>query len=95
MSSGHDWRNAEVYVICLPAELRPHCVPQKVLANAGVVPAGPALGGRPGTWYQRDLAAGIARSGRRWGWWCGCGRPGFAIAGHLAHSVRATSPGPV
>jgi ribosomal-protein-alanine N-acetyltransferase len=35
---------------------------QKVLARAGFVPAGPAdpadLGGKPGTWYQRDLAAG-------------------------------------
>ena len=35
---------------------------QKVLAKAGFVPAGPAdpadLGGKPGTWYQRDLAAG-------------------------------------
>jgi [ribosomal protein S5]-alanine N-acetyltransferase len=32
---------------------------QKVLAKAGFVPAGPAEpGGRPGTWYQRDLAAG-------------------------------------
>jgi [ribosomal protein S5]-alanine N-acetyltransferase len=31
---------------------------QKVLAKAGFVPAGPAEpGGRPGTWYQRDLAA--------------------------------------
>jgi RimJ/RimL family protein N-acetyltransferase len=31
---------------------------QKVLTNAGFVPAGPAEpGGRPGTWYQRDLAA--------------------------------------
>jgi [ribosomal protein S5]-alanine N-acetyltransferase len=34
---------------------------QKVLAKAGFVPAGPAdpvhLGGKPGTWYQRDLAA--------------------------------------
>jgi len=33
---------------------------QKVLAKAGFVPAGPAdpadLGGKPGTWYQRDLA---------------------------------------
>ena len=32
---------------------------QKVLTNAGFVPAGPAdpakLGGNPGTWYQRDL----------------------------------------
>ena len=34
---------------------------QKVLAKAGFVPAGPAdpahLGGKPGTWYQRDLTA--------------------------------------
>jgi ribosomal-protein-alanine N-acetyltransferase len=31
---------------------------QKVLAKAGFVPVGPAKpGGRPGTWYQRDLAA--------------------------------------
>jgi ribosomal-protein-alanine N-acetyltransferase len=35
---------------------------QKVLAKAGFVPAGPAdpagLGGKAGTWYQRDLAPG-------------------------------------
>jgi len=35
---------------------------QKVLAKAGFVPVGPAdpasLGGKPGTWYQRSLAAG-------------------------------------
>ena len=35
---------------------------QKVLTKAGFGPAGPAdpadLGGKPGTWYQRDLAAG-------------------------------------
>ena len=35
---------------------------QKVLAKAGFVADGPAdpaeLGGKPGTWYQRDLAAG-------------------------------------
>ncbi len=31
---------------------------QKVLAKAGFVPVGPAtLGGRPGTWYRRDLDA--------------------------------------
>jgi ribosomal-protein-alanine N-acetyltransferase len=30
---------------------------QRVLAKAGFVPVGPATpGGRPGTWYQRDLA---------------------------------------
>jgi [ribosomal protein S5]-alanine N-acetyltransferase len=30
---------------------------QKVLAKAGFVPVGPAvLGGRPGTWYELDLA---------------------------------------
>jgi ribosomal-protein-alanine N-acetyltransferase len=31
---------------------------QKVLTKAGFVASGPAEpGGRPGTWYQRDLAA--------------------------------------
>jgi len=34
---------------------------QKVLSKAGFVPVGPAdpadLGGKPGTWYQRDLTA--------------------------------------
>jgi ribosomal-protein-alanine N-acetyltransferase len=37
---------------------------QKVLVKAGFVPVGPAdpghLGGKQGTWYQRDLAAGSA-----------------------------------
>jgi ribosomal-protein-alanine N-acetyltransferase len=37
---------------------------QKVLAKAGFVPVGPAdpgdIGGKQGTWYQRDLAAGDA-----------------------------------
>ncbi|HEX4062181.1 MAG TPA: GNAT family N-acetyltransferase [Streptosporangiaceae bacterium] len=35
---------------------------QKVLTKAGFAPVGPAdpadIGGRPGTWYQRDLAPG-------------------------------------
>src|SRR6266516_4218467 len=32
---------------------------QKVLAKAGFLPAGPANpGGKPGIWYQRDLAVG-------------------------------------
>ena len=39
---------------------------QKVLAKAGFVPVGPAdpadLGGKPGTWYQRDLAPAQART---------------------------------
>jgi len=38
---------------------------QKVLTKAGFVPVGPAgpahLGGKQGTWYQRDLAADDAR----------------------------------
>ena len=37
---------------------------RKVLTKAGFVPVGPAdpahLGGKPGTWYQRDLATGDA-----------------------------------
>jgi ribosomal-protein-alanine N-acetyltransferase len=44
------------------ATARENVASQKVLAKAGFVAAGPAdpahLGGKPGTWYQRDLAAG-------------------------------------
>ncbi len=44
------------------ATSRENAASQKVLAKAGFVPVGPAdpavLGGKPGTWYQRDLAAG-------------------------------------
>ena len=43
------------------ATSRENAASQRVLAKAGFVPAGPAdpadLGGKPGTWYQRDLAA--------------------------------------
>jgi len=43
------------------ATSRENAASRKVLAKAGFVPAGPAdpadLGGKPGTWYQRDLAA--------------------------------------
>jgi RimJ/RimL family protein N-acetyltransferase len=43
------------------AAARENAASQKVLAKAGFVPVGPAdpagLGGKPGTWYQRDLAA--------------------------------------
>ena len=41
------------------ATARENAASQKVLTKAGFVPAGPAdpahLGGKPGTWYQRDL----------------------------------------
>jgi len=41
------------------ATSRENVASQKVLTKAGFVPAGPAdpaqLGGKPGTWYQRDL----------------------------------------
>jgi ribosomal-protein-alanine N-acetyltransferase len=41
------------------ATARQNVASQKVLAKAGFVPVGPAdpahLGGKPGTWYQRDL----------------------------------------
>jgi ribosomal-protein-alanine N-acetyltransferase len=47
------------------ATSRENAASQKVLTKAGFVPAGPAgpadLGGKPGTWYQRDLAAGDAQ----------------------------------
>ena len=43
------------------ATARENAASQTVLTKAGFVPAGPAdpagLGGKPGTWYQRDLAA--------------------------------------
>ena len=42
------------------ATSRENAASRKVLAKAGFVPAGPAdpadLGGKPGHWYQRDLA---------------------------------------
>ncbi len=38
------------------ATSRDNVASQRVLAQAGFVPVGPAdLGGKPGTWYQRDL----------------------------------------
>jgi ribosomal-protein-alanine N-acetyltransferase len=38
------------------ATARGNAASRKVLTKAGFVPAGPAhLGGKPGTWYQRDL----------------------------------------
>jgi len=44
------------------ATARENVASGQVLAKAGFVPVGPAdpadLGGKPGTWYQRDLAAG-------------------------------------
>jgi [ribosomal protein S5]-alanine N-acetyltransferase len=46
------------------ATSRENTASQKVLAKAGFVPAGPAdpahIGGKQGTWYKRDLAAGDA-----------------------------------
>jgi [ribosomal protein S5]-alanine N-acetyltransferase len=43
------------------ATSRENAASQKVLAKNGFVPVGPAdpagLGGKPGTWYQRDLTA--------------------------------------
>ena len=44
------------------ATSRENAASKKVLAKAGFVPVGPAgpadLGGKTGTWYERDLAAG-------------------------------------
>lgn len=43
------------------ATARENAASRKVLTKAGFVPVGPAdpagLGGKPGTWYQRDLAS--------------------------------------
>jgi RimJ/RimL family protein N-acetyltransferase len=44
------------------ATARDNAASQKVLTKSGFAPVGPAgpadLGGKHGTWYQRDLAAG-------------------------------------
>jgi ribosomal-protein-alanine N-acetyltransferase len=44
------------------ATARENAASRKVLTKAGFIPVGPAgpadLGGKRGTWYQRDLAAG-------------------------------------
>ena len=41
------------------AVTRDNVASQKVLTKAGFVPVGPAdIGGKPSTWYQRDLAGG-------------------------------------
>ena len=49
------------------ATSRENAASRKVLARAGFVPVGPAgpadLGGKSGTWYQRNLAAGWATTG--------------------------------
>jgi hypothetical protein len=46
------------------ATSRENTASQKVLTKAGFIPAGPAdpasIGGKQGTWYQRDLTAGDA-----------------------------------
>ena len=48
------------------ATSRENAASQKVLAKAGFVPVGPAdpadLGGKPGTWYQRDLVQPLSSS---------------------------------
>ncbi len=72
--AGHGVATATVREVCqLAAERhglrklraaasRENLASQKVLTNAGFVPAGPAdpadIGGKQGNWYQRDLAAG-------------------------------------
>jgi ribosomal-protein-alanine N-acetyltransferase len=52
---------------------------QKVLTKAGFVPVGPAdpadLGGKQGTWYQRDLVQPLSRP------WAGPGAAGAGGAG--------------
>ena len=69
--AGHGVATATVRELCLlaatqhglhtlrAATSRQNAASQKVLAKAGFVPVGPAdpahLGGKPGTWYQRDL----------------------------------------
>ncbi|HEV2244341.1 MAG TPA: GNAT family N-acetyltransferase [Streptosporangiaceae bacterium] len=50
---------AEQYGLCMlrAATTRENVASQKVLTKAGFVPVGPAdIGGKAGTWYERDLA---------------------------------------
>jgi ribosomal-protein-alanine N-acetyltransferase len=70
--AGHGVATATVRELCRPAAARhglrtlraatarANAASQKVLTKAGFIPVGPAdpadLGGKPGTWYQRDLA---------------------------------------
>jgi [ribosomal protein S5]-alanine N-acetyltransferase len=54
------------------ATSRENTASQKVLTKAGFVPVGPAdpahIGGKQGTWYQRDLAADDAPQQRAAAW---------------------------
>ena len=75
--AGHGVATATVLELCQLAAARhglrtlraatshENAASQKVLTKAGFVPVGPAgpahLGGKQGTWYQRDLAADGAR----------------------------------
>jgi [ribosomal protein S5]-alanine N-acetyltransferase len=75
-AAGHGLATATVRALCRlaaarhglrtlrAATSRENTASQKVLAKAGFVPVGPAdpaqLGGKQGTWYQRDLTAGDA-----------------------------------
>ena len=75
-AAGHGVASATVRELCQLAAARhglhtlraatshDNIASQKVLANAGFAPVGPAdpahIGGKQGTWYQRDLTAGGA-----------------------------------
>jgi ribosomal-protein-alanine N-acetyltransferase len=55
------WLAAAQYGLCTlrAAVTHENVASQKVLTKAGFLPAGPANpGGKPGTWYERDLAIG-------------------------------------
>jgi [ribosomal protein S5]-alanine N-acetyltransferase len=55
---------------------------QKVLTKAGFLPVGPAdIGGKPATWYQRDLAVDFSAHGRD-------GRPEVSPSGQAAPPRR-------
>jgi ribosomal-protein-alanine N-acetyltransferase len=62
LAAGHGLRTLRA------AAARDNAASQKVLTKAGFVLVGPAdpadLGGKPGTWYQRDLACNRCAPGR-------------------------------
>jgi ribosomal-protein-alanine N-acetyltransferase len=64
------------------ATSRENAASQKVLARAGFIPVGPAdpadLGGKQGTWYQRDLVQPLSSS---------------LLISVVSHAVRGAPPG--
>jgi [ribosomal protein S5]-alanine N-acetyltransferase len=72
------------------ATSRQNAASQKVLARAGFIPVGPAdpadLGGKQGTWYQRDLVQPLSSQ-------VDAQARGHRLAGHQLAMLRHARPG--